>query len=253
MTEQSRPTAPPQNVMTGSAIASPAAHLRFWLPAAALVLLDLWSKEWVFANLHADEARPWIPGLIEFRRSLNDGAVFGSFTGYVGAFILASVLALLFVLYMFASSARNQRILHVSLALILAGAIGNLYDRAFIRADVVRFPNQPDHHSIVGKIVSEPGADHVVIGEWPEGSRERKYARAEVDVRQQGVVRDFIKFTPQFPRHWAWVGGQDMWPWIFNIADASLVCGVALLLATSILERRPHPAPVGRSESVAAS
>ncbi len=60
--------------------------------------LDLWSKAWVFSNLKANTARPFIPDVLVFHRSLNDGAVFGSFTGQVGLFIAASFFALGFVL-----------------------------------------------------------------------------------------------------------------------------------------------------------
>jgi lipoprotein signal peptidase len=35
---------------------------------------------------------------------------------------------------------------------------------------------------------------------------------------------------------------MDVWPWIFNVADTALVIGVALLMLTSIVERRPAPA-----------
>ena len=87
--------------------------------------LDLWSKERVFSTLKSGEVYVAIPGTLHFRRSLNDGAVFGSFTGYVAVFVVASVAAAGFVLYMFGTSRPAQRVLHVGLALILAGAMGN--------------------------------------------------------------------------------------------------------------------------------
>ncbi|MCH7801206.1 MAG: signal peptidase II, partial [Chloroflexi bacterium] len=65
-------------------------HLRLWLLAVGVLWLDLWSKHWVFTNLPAGEAKPVISGLIEFRRSLNDGAVFGSLSGHIELFIAAS-------------------------------------------------------------------------------------------------------------------------------------------------------------------
>jgi lipoprotein signal peptidase len=205
-----------------------------------MVWLDLWSKKWAFSSLPAHGARTWIPGLIEFRRSLNDGAVFGSFTGYVGLFVTASVLALIFVFYLFARSDRRQWLLHVCLALVLAGALGNLYDRAFVIADVVEVQHRGEELSIIGKIVSNPDDPEVQIGQWPDGDNVRgPYLRDEVKVRTQGVVRDFIKFTPHFPQSVPKLGGMEMWPWVFNVADASLVVGVIVLLLTSVFERRP--------------
>lgn len=223
-----------------SALSSLTSNLRFWIPAVCMVVLDLWSKSWAFANLPVDGSRPWLGGLFEFRRSLNDGAVFGSFTGYTGVFIFASVLALLFVLYMFVHSSPRQRSLHVALALILSGAVGNLYDRAFIKADVVDFHAEADQPSILGRIVPTENARMIHIGDWPEGTRVRAFDKSDVTVRQQGVVRDFIKFSPSFPPGWPWVGGVDVWPWIFNVADAALVCGVVLLMLSSAREKRPE-------------
>ena len=49
--------------------------------------------------------------------------------------------------------------------------------------------------------------------------------------RRQGVVRDFIKVEPKFGRF-------ELWPWVFNVADALLVAGVALLLLNFWWERR---------------
>lgn len=219
-------------------------HLRFWLPAIGLLWLDLGSKAWVFRNLKPEEVRPAFPGVLEFRRSLNDGAVFGSFSGYAGVFIVASLFALAFVLYLFINSSPRQRVLHVSLAMILAGALGNLYDRAFMAADVVRFREKTSDRmvSVIGKIV-EQTAESVRIGDWPDGGRPQPFKRAEVEVRRQGVVRDFIRFVPKFPASVPLVGGMDIWPWIFNVADAALVCGVILLLLTSLFERGHREAP----------
>ncbi len=230
-----------------SAMGHVASQVRFWLPAVVLLWLDLWSKNWAFTSVPTEHSQIIIPGFLEFRRSLNDGAVFGTFTGYVGVFIVASLFALGFVFYLFAKSTRRQRSLHVALALILAGAIGNLYDRAFIKADVVRFREGDNPRgSRIGTLVGEPTDEEVRIGDWPDGARARTYKASDVTFHRQGVVRDFIKFMPKFPRSWGWLGGYDMWPWIFNVADASLVCGVGLLLLNCFFDRKPrtaNPAP----------
>lgn len=211
------------------------AHALFWATGAALLLLDLWSKQWAFAALGPTEVTTIIPRVLEFRRSLNDGAVFGAFTGQTALFVAASVCAIGFVLYLFATSAARHRLLHLALGMVLAGALGNLYDRAFIVADVVRIHDSRTGRveSLIGTIVGEPTADSVRVGDWPEGTNVRTYDLDEVELRRQGVVRDFLKFVPRFP---AWVpklGGRDVWPWVFNIADSALVCGVLLLLVSS--------------------
>lgn len=213
-------------------------HLRFWLVAGAGVWLDLWSKAWAFESLRPGEVRVIIHGVIEFRRSLNTGAVFGSFAGYTSVFIIASLFALGFVLYMFARSARTQAALHIALALILAGAIGNLYDRTFLKADVVtRQTESGAEETTVGKIISDPDDAILRIGDWPGGENAHRFVRSRVTIHRQGVVRDFIKFVPRFPASAPKVAGRDMWPWVFNVADATLVCGVCLLLISSWVDR----------------
>lgn len=214
-------------------------HLRFWLVGLAALCLDLWSKNWIFANLDPTESRPLIDDMIIFHRSLNDGAVFGLFTGQVSLFIIASVFAFAFVFYLFASSSRSQWFFHIALGLILAGALGNLYDRAVNIADIVRYTTRsgrPD--KIIGKLLTKPDAERIRIGSHPEGLHPRGFERSEVTLTRQGVVRDFIKFVPRFPKWVPKLGGRDVWPWIFNVADAALVCGVIILLFTSWSHRR---------------
>ena len=68
---------------------------------------------------------------MELRTTLNGGAVFGIGKGMSLLFILVSLLAMAFVVYVFMSSDRRHWLMHVALGLILAGAAGNLYDRVF--------------------------------------------------------------------------------------------------------------------------
>lgn len=219
------------------------AHLRLWVTAVVVLIADLWTKDWAFRALDPVEPYHAIPRLLDFHRSLNDGAVFGSLTGMVGLFIGASVLALLFVASLFLSSEASQRSMHVGLGLILAGALGNLYDRAFMKADVVELASGERR---IGIRVDPPG-DHANedawrwLGRWPSGEDPRAVPLSEIVAeRNQGVVRDFIKFVPRFPEWVPKVGGRDAWPWVFNIADAALVCGVGLLLINFWFERRRH-------------
>jgi lipoprotein signal peptidase len=189
-------------------------------------------------------AQSWIDGWVEFHRSLNDGAVFGSFTGYTSVFIVASVCALAFVFYLFAHSGRRQWGLHVALALILAGAIGNLYDRAYVVTDVAKIVDEDGiERSIIGILLSDAEDKVVRMGSWPEGSNPRRLDRDkyELKLHRQGVVRDFIRFVPRFPSWFPKLAGREMWPWVFNVADAALVCGVGVLLLSCLRDgRRKH-------------
>jgi len=212
-----------------------------------MLWLDLWSKHRIFATMRPDESWPVLGSLVEFRRSLNDGAVFGSFTGYTGVFIVASVFALLFVVYLFARSYRSQRIMHIALALILSGALGNLYDRAYMQADVARITyTSGEQRSFIGTQVSEPGDENLRVGDWPTGDNPRTFRGRNISgvkMKRQGVVRDFIRFVPKFPEWVPKLGGKDVWPWVFNVADAALVVGVFLLLIASWFDGPAKPQP----------
>lgn len=236
--------------MEGGAARDFWSHLRLWPVAAAGLALDLWSKHWAFQNLeaHPGAVREIIPHLVSFRRTLNDGALFGLGKGLWPVFVVASLLALGFVWYLFTQSTRTRRSLHVGLAMILAGALGNLYDRAFVLADVVRTGRGTE----AGIIVSET-ADSIFLGPYPETSRDprfvRRIPRSEiVSIRRQGVVRDFVKVEPQFTIP---LGSRslrvELWPWVFNVADVLLVIGVALLLLNFWWERRWARAQSGRA------
>jgi len=215
-------------------------HLRLWLIAAVGLGLDLWTKHLAFTRLDPNPADQHgfvaIRGLMSLRRSLNPGALFGLGKGLTPIFIGASLLALGFVLFLFMQSGRSRRSLHVALALVLAGALGNLYDRVFVIADVVKYSASGRRYTEVGHIVSPPGEMPIRLGTFPEGRYARPIpAEANPEVRRQGVVRDFIKMEPQFE-----IAGYrvDMWPWVFNIADVLLVFGVGILMLNFWWERK---------------
>jgi lipoprotein signal peptidase len=211
--------------------------------AAATLTLDLWSKHWAFTHLEAGPSSAGvaiIPQVMSFRRSINAGALFGLGKGLTPVFIAASVVALLFVFFLFIHSGRDRRSLHLALGLVLAGALGNLYDRAFMIADVVRYTADGRTHTEACRVI-ERNDIGVVIGTWPDGGRPLQTIPRQYQPRmhQQGVVRDFIKMEPRFT-----VAGMtiEVWPWVFNVADMLLVAGVGLLLLNFWWDRKADKA-----------
>jgi lipoprotein signal peptidase len=227
-----------------SAIGDVWSHLRLWPIAVIGLAADLWTKHWAFTRLGPDEGWVVIPYVMSFRRSLNSGALFGMGKGLTPLFIVASVLALGFVLYLFAHSTRNRRTLHIALALVLGGALGNLYDRAFMVADVVKYTLKGQTVTSVGLIMEET-ASHILLAPWPEGETDRPIRVSKAlnpEKRQQGVVRDFIKMEPK-------IGSFEWWPWVFNIADSLLVVGVGLLMLNFWWDRKAEQAQRAASET----
>lgn len=114
--------------------------------------IDLGTKSWAFATIagapveftreQALSTRPLsalipvhrprviVPSLLNFALVLNPGAVFGIGAGRTVFFIVVTVVAVAFGLGVFIFATRSHdRLSHVGLGLILAGGLGNLYDR----------------------------------------------------------------------------------------------------------------------------
>jgi len=225
---------------TRSAVRDLAAHLRLWPVAGIGLAVDLWSKQAVFAHLHPEEIRTLVPRMLSIRRSVNPGALFGVGQGLAPVFIGASVLALVFVLYLFWQSRPNRKSLHVGLGLILAGALGNLYDRTYHVADAVWEDTGSvswrgvlgRHVLFTGKLI-EQTQNSWVLGPYPDGKGRlaRIPKEPNLSLGTTPVVRDFVKIEPS-------LGRLELWPWVFNLADAFLVAGVGLLLLNFWLDRR---------------
>ena len=230
------------------ALSSPSAHARLWLCASLGLALDLWSKHEAFAKLDCQGFKTAIPNLLVLQKSINPGALFGMGSGLVWLFILASFVALAFVFFLFATSGAGRRSLHIDLGLILAGSLGNLYDRAFITADRITLKQNPTlrGQTLYGSIVRE-GSDSIVLSHCLDGAPPmQRVARADIErIDQSGVVRDFLKFTPKF-------GQIEIWPWVFNAADSMLVVGVAMLLLNFWFERK-HASPTASQAAAGAN
>ena len=115
----------------------PAAMARFVLVCLIGLGLDLWSKSYAFQHLALatdppTDIRPrvvqFIPGWVHFEITTNQGAVFGVGQGQKWLFLSVSVLAIGFLSYLFATSDR-QRFYQFILGMLLAGVLGNMYDR----------------------------------------------------------------------------------------------------------------------------
>jgi lipoprotein signal peptidase len=211
------------------------AHLRFWLFAAVALVLDLTSKYWAFYLLGQGPGshRVVIPHVLELQTMFNKGALFGIGQGQTQLFLAASVLALGLVLWMFARSDARRWVMHIALGAILAGALGNMYDRIFVQLYEHRVPGGAVYFEQVGR-----DGDIVLLREYPPGnpgSIEIPVPLTHLDEYgpRVGCVRDFLKIPTKLPR---WISeplgrpaDQDLWPWVFNIADMLLVGGVAVL------------------------
>lgn len=102
-----------------------------------LVLLDLWSKDHIFALLGANEAG-FAPPLrlagdwLRFASTCNGGAAFGQFHQFPYVLVLGRALAVVFLAVLVARAAPRPRLVLVAMVLVLAGALGNLIDNLWL-------------------------------------------------------------------------------------------------------------------------
>ena len=105
------------------------------LITALVVALDRLSKIWIVHHINPGYAFTVIPGVFRLTHVLNTGAAFSLFADSLSplavrnALIAFSILAVLIVGFMLWRTGRTLTLTGVALALILGGAIGNLYDR----------------------------------------------------------------------------------------------------------------------------
>jgi signal peptidase II len=101
-----------------------------WLP------FDLWSKSWMQNELGLVAGQPRsahevdiIPGFLAWQGTWNPGVTFGLAGGQTNLILTLTSIATLGLIIWFFGTRLRSRCLHVGLSLILAGAIGNLWDR----------------------------------------------------------------------------------------------------------------------------
>lgn len=121
--------------------------MRRWIPFGAFILvlvaLDQASKAAVAHSLPPYGVKTVIPGFINLNHVRNTGAIFGLMSrsgsrGVTTFLAILSLIALALVFYYFLRTPSSQKTTKWSLALILAGALGNQVDRIF-RGYVIDF------------------------------------------------------------------------------------------------------------------
>ncbi len=176
------------------------------------LIADLGSKQWAFRHVagspvNIDRAEVLrtgqpadqiplhdpvvvVPRVLEFTLVANRGAVFGLGAGRTVFFIIFTVAALAMGIWLFGTWTQpREHSAHAAIALLLAGGIGNLYDRSMF-----------------------------------------------------ACVRDFIHPLPRMrlPFNWNYPwGGDEIWPYVSNVADLFLIIGIAVLVFRAL--RTAHP------------
>ena len=113
---------------------------RPWMWAVVVFVVDFISKRWVLANEDILRAKINVIGeLARFIYVRNPGSAMGLFPvgrmGLIGVSLLASV----FIIYLYRTTDPRLRLRLAAMGAILGGALGNLVDRIFYEGRVVDF------------------------------------------------------------------------------------------------------------------
>ena len=109
-----------------------------FLVSLIVVLLDRLSKLWVEAHVQQGRSIILIPKVFRISHVLNTGAAFSLFAESLSSktvrnvLVAFSIIAIVVVLGMIWSTGRRFTTSALALALILGGALGNLYDRVHL-------------------------------------------------------------------------------------------------------------------------
>ena len=181
------------------------------LPVIFLVLLfDQWLKLWVKSTFYLDEEIHIFGDWFRLHFTENPGMAFGLELGGEGSLwgklvlrIFRIIAIILLGWYLIKLIKRNSPTgLIISIALILAGATGNIIDNAFYG---MMFS---DSYVVPATFMPSDGGSAGFL---------------------QGDVVDMLYF-PLFTADLPWIGPFTFFSPIFNIADSAITVGVAILL-----------------------
>lgn len=107
-----------------------------------VLILDFWTKSWALRELQGQTPQELFGGLVPLTFALNTGAAFGLKIANADSrwfFVPVTILALGLLGVLFKQAEKSDGLRLVSLSLVVAGALGNLWDRVRWSRGVVDF------------------------------------------------------------------------------------------------------------------
>ena len=119
----------------------------YYLFAVLLIAIDQITKWNIVQNFELYQEKIIVPGIFSLFYIQNEGAAWGIFQGKMVFFYLVTLIVVGYLIYMFQQEKNKTKLVGISFALILSGAIGNFIDRLLngyvvdmFRLDFINFP-----------------------------------------------------------------------------------------------------------------
>jgi signal peptidase II len=190
-----------------------------------LLLLDQIVKIYIKTSFTSDEQKLLIGNWFVLHYIENQGMAFGTTLGFgiwgkliLSLFRIVAIVGIVFYIFKEAKKGSKLEFLIV-VGLICAGATGNLLDSLFY--DLI-FPFNPceSFNQLEGSGIKMNCTDYGFS--YPVEVRHRGFLF--------GNVVDMFQFDINWPSWVPWVGGNQVFPAIWNVADACITLGITIIL-----------------------
>lgn len=188
---------------------------------AFILLIDQFVKIYIKTNFMPEDSTPLLGNWFILQYIENQGMAFGTTFGNqmwhklaLSIFRILAIGGICYYWYKQAKAGAKNEFL-IAIGLILAGATGNLIDSMFYDYLFVYDPCMGFNHLEGSGIKTDCGI-------W-----------GEIETRHTGFlmgnVVDMFKFQANWPEWMPLVGGKEVFPAIWNVADASITIGVVMV------------------------